>query len=175
MAGLAGQGSHHCSDPSAGNRAGHCPAHAEFLSPAPVHRCHFAVVRGFSLLCAPAFLLGRTPHPVSAASPHRPDHGHAGGLCHRRRGQFPELLLSPGHYRGLYPVAADLGLPDRGAGVHPLCGSPGTDVFRSHSFVFQPPIPDWELSRPSFSSICSATWQWRIWRDCWRRSCTRSM
>ena len=51
---------------------------------------------------------------------------------------------------------------------------PGADVFRSHSFVLHHPSRDWELSRPSSSSICSATWRWPTWRDCWRRSCARS-
>ena len=66
-----------------------------------------AVVRGFGLLPASAVFLGRTPHPVAAASHHRPVDGHAGGLCHRRRGQFAELLLSAGHHRRLHPAAAD--------------------------------------------------------------------
>ena len=145
------------------------------VSSAAVHPCHSAVVHDFDLLPAPAVLLGRTPRPGAAASRYRPGAGHAGGLCHRRRGQFAEFPLSPGHYCCLHPAASGLGVSERSAGVHSVCRGPGADVFRSHSFVFHHPSRDWARCKPSFSSTFSATWRWPTWRDCWPPSCARSM
>ena len=58
-----------------------------------------------------------------------------GRVCHRRRGQFAELSLSAGHHRCLHPVAAIVGVPDRGAGLHPVRRGSGTELLRSDSFV----------------------------------------
>src|SRR5205807_6282895 len=115
------------------------PGYADAAAHAGVRELDRAVVYDLGFLHSAAPLLARKPGASGSAGPDRPRAGYPADSGNRGRREFPELPLSPDHYRGLHPAASRLGLSDSGVCLPALWLDAGAELFRDDSLLHRQP------------------------------------